>query len=254
MSDLELVAASRAEEAGYLALTDIAALAQRTGMEYRIVGGQMVSLHVAASGVDDPALRQTLDADLGVDQQVAGDPALVVGLEELGYERPESANRFVRTALGGQRLIIDLLAPSYGSRMRTNRQHGQMTVDEIPGLSFALALPGERLALHVRLLDGSTLDLVTVVPEITAALCVKVLGYADRLADKDALDVWRLLEAYRQRTPTPSPWRDTGVQGDAATILRRDFGQVSGKGVRAATNSRAEQAQIRALVLHALSG
>ncbi len=81
-----------------------------------------------------------------------------------------------------------------------------MTVDEIPGLSFALALPGERVELHVRLLDDSTIDLITVIPEITAALCVKVLGYADRLAAKDALDVWRLLAAYRMRVPAPLPW------------------------------------------------
>ncbi len=127
-----------------------------------------------------------------------------------------------------------------------------MTVDEIPGLSFALALPGERVELHVRLLDDSTIDLITVIPEITAALCVKVLGYADRLAAKDALDVWRLLAAYRMRVPAPLPWRDKGVQGDAAKILRLDFGQVSGGGVRAAASSLAEHAQIRALVLHAL--
>jgi hypothetical protein len=252
MTSLDLIAASRAEEAGYLALADIARLAEQTGIDYRIVGGQMVGLHVAASGAEDPALRQTLDADLGVGHQVAGDPALVDGLEGLGYERPESANRFVRTAPGGQRLVIDLLAPSYGSRMQTNRRHGQMTVDEIPGLSFALALPGERVELHVRLLDDSTIDLITVIPEITAALCVKVLGYADRLAAKDALDVWRLLAAYRMRVPAPLPWRDKGVQGDAAKILRLDFGQVSGGGVRAAASSLAEHAQIRALVLHAL--
>jgi hypothetical protein len=83
-----------------------------------------------------------------------------------------------------------------------------MTVGEIPGLSLALALPGERLELRVRLVDDSAIDLVTVVPEITAALCVKILGYADRLAAKGALDVWRLLAAYRTRMPTPSTWRD----------------------------------------------
>lgn len=164
MTSLDLIAGSRAEEAGYLALADIARLAEQTGIDYRIVGGQMVRLHVAASGAEDPALRQTLDADLGVGHQVAGDPALVDGLEGLGYEWPESANRFVRTAPGGQRLVIDLLAPSYGSRMQTTRRHGRWTVDEIPGLSFALALPGERVELHVRLLDDSTIDLIIVIP------------------------------------------------------------------------------------------
>jgi hypothetical protein len=88
MTSLDLIAASRAEEAGYLALADIARLAEQTGIDYRIVGGLMVSLHVAASGMDDPVLRQTLDADMGVEQQVAGDPALVDGLEASATNGP----------------------------------------------------------------------------------------------------------------------------------------------------------------------
>jgi hypothetical protein len=58
MTSLDLIAGSRAEEAGYLALADISRLAEQTGIDYRIVGGQMVGLHVAASGAEDPALRQ----------------------------------------------------------------------------------------------------------------------------------------------------------------------------------------------------
>jgi hypothetical protein len=122
MSRLELVAESQSQESGFLALADIASLAKETGIEYRVVGGLMVTLHLAVSGADDPTSRQTLDADLGVTQQVAADPALVAGLEGLGYERPESANRFIRQGAQGRRMVIDVLMPSYISRMKTNQR------------------------------------------------------------------------------------------------------------------------------------
>jgi len=252
---LAIAAASRAEEAGYLALHDISALAADSGIDYRIVGGQMVGLHVRAAGADEPVFRQTLDTDLGVEPKVAADPALVEGLTRLGYDRPDTANRFIRESLDGHMLVIDLLAPSYvGLRMRSNRRHGDMTLDEIPGLSLALARSGEPLDLSVQLLDSRSIAFTTIVPDVVSALCVKTLGWAGRLAPKDALDVWRLLRAFRARLPQPPPWAATGVQGNTVKVLRADFLPVNGGGVRAATPERVEQAEIRALTLHALSG
>jgi hypothetical protein len=255
MTALVIEASSRAEEAGYLALYDIATLAADSGIDYRVVGGQMVGLHVRAAGAQEPVFRQTLDADLGVEPKVAADPRLLNGLTQLGYTRPGAANRFVRESAEGHRLVIDVLAPAYvGRRMRSNRRHGDMTLDEIPGLSLALARPGEPLELSVRLLDGGSIAFTTVVPEVASALCVKTLGWADRLAPKDALDVWRLLRAFRARLPQPPPWSATGLQGDTVRVLRSDFLPVNGAGVRTATPERVEQAEIRALTLHALSG
>jgi hypothetical protein len=252
MSRLELVAESQSQESGFLALADIASLAKETGIEYRVVGGLMVTLYLAVSGADDPTSRQTLDADLGVTQQVAADPALVAGLEGLGYERPESANRFIRQGAQGRRMVIDVLMPSYISRMKTNQRAGGMTLDAIPGLNLALSAPGEPLEIAAQMLDGTVIEFVTVVPNLMAALCVKTVGYGDRRAQKDALDVWRLLEAYRLAFPSPPHWPQSGSAGDAAEILRRDFGQASGAGGRAASSSRADRTRIRALVLHAV--
>jgi len=127
-----------------------------------------------------------------------------------------------------------------------------MTLDAIPGLHRALAAAGESLEIAAHLLDGTVIEFVTVVPNLMAALCVKTVGYGDRRAQKDALDVWRLLEAYRLALPSPSQWPQSGSAGDAAKILRRDFGQASGAGVRAASSSRADRTRIRALVLHAV--
>jgi hypothetical protein len=89
-----------------------------------------------------------------------------------------------------------------------------MTLDAIPGLNLALSAPGESLESAAQLLDGTVIEFVTVVPSLMAALCVKIVGYADRRAQKDALDVWRLLEAYRLAFPSPPQWPRSGSAGD----------------------------------------
>jgi hypothetical protein len=249
---LRVRASSQAEEAGFLAMRDLAAVADDVGIEYRLIGGQMVRLHIALADVPEPVVRVTQDADMGVAATSARDPALIPGLEALGYTRPGASNRFIRTTDDGLRLVIDVLAPAYGRRLIPNQQHGDMVLDEIPGLSLALARPGEQLDLIVTMLDGSAMSFPAVIPEINSALCLKALSWSSRLAAKDAVDVWRLLRAHRQRIPEPVEWGDSGVQGDAAAVLRADFARPAGGGVRAATTDRAEQAEIRALTLAVL--
>jgi hypothetical protein len=249
---LRLSASSQAEEAGFLAMRDLAAVADDVGIEYRLVGGQMVRLHVALADVPEPIVRVTQDADMGVAATSARDPALVPGLEALGYTRPGASNRFIRTTDNGLRLVIDVLAAAWGRRLVPNQQHGDIVLDEIPGLSLALARLGEQIDLTVTMLDGTAMSFPAVIPEINSALCLKALGWSSRLAAKDAVDVWRLLRAHRQRIPETVEWRDSGVQGDAAAILSADFARPAGGGVRAATTDRAEQAEIRALTLAVL--
>ena len=105
----------------------------------------------------------TLDADLGVAQQVTADPAVLAGLEGLEYERPESANRFIRQSAQGRRRVIDVLMPSYASRMKTSQRAGEMTLDAIPGLNLALSAPGESLEVAAQLPNGTVIEFVTVV-------------------------------------------------------------------------------------------
>lgn len=145
--------------------------------------------------------------------------------------------------------MIDLLAPAWGRRMVSNQPYGEITLDEIPGLSLALASPAEQTDLTVMRPGGKSMSFSLRIPNVTAALCLKALGWSDRLAAKDAVDVWRLLRAHRRRIPEPISWRDSGVQGDAAAILRRDFAWPAGAGARAASPDRAERAEIRALTL-----
>lgn len=253
MTDLRLSASSQAEEAGFLAMRDLGAVADEIGIEYRLVGGQMVRLHVALAGVPEPVVRVTQDADMGVAATSARDPALVRGLEALGYSRPDTSNRFVRITDDNLRLVIDVLAPAWrGRHLVPNQQHGDIVLDEIPGLSLALARPGEQIDLTAAMVDGTAMSFRIVIPEINSALCLKALGWSSRLAAKDAVDVWRLLRAHRQRIPEALEWSDSGVQGDAAAILRTDFARTVGGGGRAATTDRAEQAEIRALTLAVL--
>lgn len=252
MTALRLSGTSQADEAGFLAMRDLALVANDLGIEYRIVGGQMVRLHVALAGVAEPVNRVTQDADMGIAAASARNPRLVPSLEACGYTRPGAANRFVRTTASQLKLVIDVLAPAYGRRLVPNQLYGDIVLDEIPGLSLALARPGEQVDLTVTMLDDATVSFVVVIPEITSALCLKTLGWSSRLAAKDAVDIWRLLRAHRRLIPGPINWPDSGVQGDAATILRTDFARSSGGGVRAATTDRAAQAEIRALTLAVL--
>ena len=136
--------------------------------------------------------------------------------------------------------------------MVSNVSYGDMTVDEIPGLSLALAVTGEVLDLRVQLMDRSLIEFEIVVPSVLAALCVKTLGWASRRAPKDAYDVWRLLRVFRTRIDQSHEWRAGGVEGDAAKVLLSDFAQVNGTGVKTATRVAAERAEVRALALYAL--
>jgi hypothetical protein len=78
--------------------------------------------------------------------------------------------------------------------LEANQQHGDLVVDEIPGLAYALSRRTVELSLDVRLSDGTALGLSTTVPEPVAALSIKALAYRSRLSRSDALDTWRLLE------------------------------------------------------------
>lgn len=98
VTELRVQAASQAEDAGFLAMRDIAAVAADTGSEYRIVGGQMVRLHVALADVTEPTARITVDADVGLTAASARNPSLVTGLESSA-----TRGRSPRTASSEQR-------------------------------------------------------------------------------------------------------------------------------------------------------
>ena len=170
-------------------MRDLATVADDIGIEYRLVGGQMVRLHVALAGVPEPVVRVTQDADMGIAAASARHPALVPGLQAIGYTRPGASNRFIRATDDGLGLAIDVLVPAWGPRLVPNQQYGDMVLDEIPGLSLALARPGEQIDLTVTLFDGTVMSFPLVIPEINSALCLKVARLVEPAGGEDAVDV-----------------------------------------------------------------
>jgi hypothetical protein len=255
---LDLLSLSRANDGAYWAAADIAAIAAELDVEYRLVGGNAVSLLVAVHGVSHlvPG-RETADADLGSTPQVIADERLLQALLARGY-RQSTGNRFTRPhslpeptrdADDTWDLVIDVLAPSYQGRLVSDQPYGRLVVDEVPGLSLALARPPTTVAAQVKLTSGHRLDLDLALPDVISALCMKALAYQGRYSDRDAVDIWRLLEAAYAAGVTADAWPSRpGNAADAAAVLRRHFGTPAAGGVRKVSANRADQARVRALV------
>jgi hypothetical protein len=248
---LRLASASRAGDAGYLAAADLAALAGSLGVDYRLIGGNAVTLLVAVHGVDELVPeRETSDADFASSPRVVADERLPTALLALGYVQ-ERGNRFVRPHLDGAGqldLAVDVLAPSLVGRLQTNQQYGALFVDEVPGLALALARPAQAVHLQVRLTTGLMLDAELLLPDVTSALVLKAYAYAGRLERRDAVDLWRLLEAAAASGESRDSWPASVSARDASRILHQHFGRLTGSGLKDATPERAKQARIRALV------
>jgi hypothetical protein len=249
---LVLASTSRAQDAGYVAMADVAAIARDVGATYRIVGGHMVSLLVTAHGVAGVPDRETADADLGTTFDVVANPALPAALKDRGYASAGAANRFERGE-DAMTLAIDVLAPSYTGRLQTNQQHGDLVVDEIPGLGYALVRPAVDIDLDVRLTDGRELQTTVVVPDLISAICLKALAYGSRYARSDALDLWRLLETAHAAGIRAAEWPTGPTPAQAADVLQRFFYRPSATGLADISDEAAIKTRVRALV-HAVVG
>lgn len=245
-SRLVLASTSRAQDAGLLALADVASVAADLAVDYRVVGGHMVSLLVAHYAVVGVPERETADADFGASFQVVADPRLPAELVARGFVAV-AGNRFERQ-VDELTIAIDILAPSYLGRHRSSQQHGELYVDEIPGLSYALSRPGVELAVEAVLTDRSELVLSVVVPGPMPGLCLKALAYGSRYEARDAVDVWRLLEVVRASGAAAAGWPSGSEARDAKAVLRRHFLDRAAAGVRVVSSDTATQARVRALV------
>lgn len=246
MTSVVLRSTSRAEDAGLLALVDVAAVAERLDADYRLIGGHMVSMLVAAYGVVGVPSRETRDADMGADFSVVGDPLLVEALVARGYARSGASNRFVRSLGNDLDAVIDVLAPSFTGRLETNQRHGELIVDEVPGLVYALGAPAVALRLEAELRLGGRAEAVIQLSAPLPALCLKLLAWESRMAGKDATDIWRMLAVCDVAGVTPADWPRTGTARDSLAALRR-FVSIGSTSLRHLVPDRAVQARIRAL-------
>lgn len=245
---LDLASTGRAGDAAYLAAADLAMISAELDVEYRLVGGNAVTLLCAARGVTGlvPG-RETTDADFGADYQVVGDGRVLTALLARGYAQVEG-NRFRRQD-EGRDLVVDVLAPAFGSRLVPNQAHGDLVLDEVPGLALALARPGVEIDLGVILTDGTEVRFTTVVPDVVSMLCLKAYAYEGRWSDRDAVDIWRLLEAAFAAGVRAADWPSGASATEAAATLWQHFGRPSARGPAKATAAMAGQTRIRALVM-----
>jgi hypothetical protein len=123
-----------------------------------------------------------------------------------------------------------------------------LVVDEVPGLALALARPAATVALRVRISGGDELQMRILLPDLHSALCIKALAYRGRYADKDAVDLWRLINAAHAAGLTADAWPATPTGQDAADTLHRFFGRSGGAGLRQATRQASEHTHMRAII------
>lgn len=250
-SSVTLASTSRSADAGHLCTADVVAIARSADVEFRLVGGNAVSLLVWAHGGAGLAPdRETNDADLGVPAQTIGAHDLVEAMIQAGYSKTEG-NRFQREAHHGRStllLVIDVVIPSYTGRMETNQPFGELVVDAIPGLAIAIARPPMLVDVTTTLTTGEELTYSVPLPDVISALCMKAYAFAGRYARRDALDIWRLLEVARQLQISSTEWPRGASGMETARILHTHFGTVSSGGLALASSNTASQTRIRALV------
>ena len=198
LNELVLRAGSVADDLGFVALADVATAF--AGTEALVIGGHMVQLHVYRWGLGADLYRQTQDADLGVARIDAKDPALTERLKALGYQRT-GGNRFERAVadipitapVGDARCaVVEVLVPAYTSRPRDTLKLGDhLPTTEVPGLADALKRPAVSCNLRLTRLNGQVLSTHVTLPDEVSAFVLKVMSWQHRLAQRDAVDLWR---------------------------------------------------------------
>lgn len=121
-------------------------------------------------------------------------------------------------------------------------------VDEVPGLFLALARPGTSVTVEVTFTSGHQLAIDLMLPDVVSALCLKASAWDGRFTDRDAVDLWRLLEAAYAAGVTADAWLRGAAATSAAEVLRRCFGRPGAPGLMKATTSKATRTRIVALV------
>lgn len=187
---LQLVSTSAASDGSFLAISEISRLL--ADESYRLIGGVAVVLHQHRVGIDHP-IRATADADFGVPPYALRDDRLVDAVASLGYERT-SGNRWERRLSGERTATVDLLVPSYRTRLRSSVQHGSTNSPEVGGLAEALRRPAVAVTADVTLTDGSAVTFDVQLPDLPSLLALKLYARRVRTFDRDAVDLWTCLE------------------------------------------------------------
>lgn len=252
LNRLVLAAASVSDDLGFVALSDLSGvLAELTDIESRIIGGHMVTLHVQRWGLGRELYRETRDTDLGIPPVAVRDGRLIELLKLRGYERT-SGNTYTRplndvpVSIKDEQEIaasIDLLVPAYTSRVRDSlRVSDDLTTTEVPGLAEALRRPGINVLLELQRLNGTVVSAEVMLPDEASALVLKALVWQRRGVDKDAVDLWRMLEVAAAAGVSPGSFSDV-AGAKASEIAKRSFGKVDDGAMKSMTSAQHLSAQ-----------
>ncbi|MEU7477641.1 hypothetical protein AB0A63_16750 [Lentzea sp. NPDC042327] len=169
-----------------------------------VVGAQAVYLRTQHAQLATPAF--TSDGDLGLDPRTLDDEPLIqerlraAGFELLADNQPGLWGR--RESVGGVVVPVelDLLVGEKlagpGSRSASIQPHDKMTARRVPGLETAIV---DRSLMTITALDGGERSAEVNVAGPAALLVAKAhkihdrLGRLERLTNKDAGDVYRLM-------------------------------------------------------------
>lgn len=126
---MHIVSTSAASDGSFVAIAEIGAVLKDE--QHRLIGGLAIVLHQYRLGTDHP-IRATADADFGVVPYALKDDSLIDAIALCGYRRVRG-NRWVRTIDTTREATMDLLVPSYQTRLRTSVQHGSTNTTEVGG-------------------------------------------------------------------------------------------------------------------------
>jgi hypothetical protein len=227
LNRLVLSAGSVADDVGFVALRDLGRV--MAGDSHRIIGGHMVMMLVARWSLGPDLYRQTQDTDLGVPRTAVTSSVIIDRLTALGYER-RAGNRFARPMsdvpvrlIGAEapapEAVVDILVPSYTSRLRQNRRFGDhLVTTEVPGLASALQNPAIEMSLELHRLNGDLLDVEVSVADEVSALVLKAHATTVRSKATDIVDIWRCLEVCFAAGTDPSQFTGPERVGAASRV------------------------------------
>jgi hypothetical protein len=225
-------------DGGFTAIADVSTAMSAAGAadDYRLIGGVTVLLHIQRLSLDLP-LRATGDADFGVPPHVLRQHDLIREIEALGYQKV-LGNRWERRIDDRRVAAVDLLVPTYRSRVRDTVTIGDVVTTEVPGLAEALRRPAVPIRAALRRTDGVHLDTVVVLPDAVGTLALKAMVRSVRDEQRDIEDLWRCLEIAAADGVTPSAfdgdqpldavravlWHELGPHGRALARLTAGLG------------------------------
>jgi len=227
-----------------------------------VAGAQAVYLHTGLSEIG--IAPYTTDGDLALDPALLGDePELEAAMRNAGFElleprpgRPEPGVWVATATVDGERLLIpvDLIVPegaASGGGRRGARlgPHGRRAARRAVGLEAALVDHSSMTVAALDVADTRSFEVEVAGP--AALLVAKAHKIQDRLGsarpgrldDKDAADVYRLMQAtspieIAERLAELRRHEIAGPATEAAiAYLAELFGRRNGEGVRMATRA-----------------